>query len=81
MRIIVKAPLMGDKIKELLDGTTIDGATFSFIDKKGREMTFGVEISSAGAGNQDQIDAAMIAKSAIKSTDYGKGIYFSVVNA
>ena len=74
MDIIVKSPLMADKIKELLDGKTIEGACFSFTDKKGMEMTFHVT-----GDNIEKTDAAGIAKNAIKATDYGKGIYFSVV--
>ena len=75
MEIIVRAPLMADKIKELLDGNTFGGVRFSFLGKTGMEMTFGV--SGDGA---DNIDAAAAAKSAVRSTDYGKGIYFSVIN-
>ena len=73
MDIIVKAPLMSEKIKDLLNNKTIDGVRFAFVDKKGMEMTFRV------SGDFENTDAVAIAKSAIKSTDYGKGIYFSVV--
>ena len=75
MDVVVKSALMADKIKELLDGKTIDGVSFSFVDKKGMDMTF--HAACAGAGD---IDAAAVVKTAIKSTDYGKGIYFSVSN-
>lgn len=74
MNIIVKAPLMADKIKELLDGNTIDGVNFMFVEKKGMEMIF-----SVSGDHVEAMDVAGITKSAIKATDYGKGIYFSVV--
>ena len=74
MEIIVKSPLMADKIKDLLNNKTIGGASFAFIGKKGMEMTFGVSGDAIG-----KEDAVSIVKKAIKSTDFGKGIYFSVV--
>ena len=74
MEIVIKAPLMADKIKDLLNDKSIEGAGFVFIEKKGLEMKFVV----SGEGIRAE-DAAAIAKKAIKSTDYGKGIYFSVV--
>ena len=75
MEIIIKSPLMADKIKELLNNKTIDGAGFVFENKKGMEMTFSVSGDAIMAE-----DAVSIAKKAIKSTDFGKGIYFSVVS-
>lgn len=74
MNIIVKAPLMAEKIKELLDGSTFDGASFAFVEKKGMEMEFCVS-----GENVETLDAVAIAKNAIRATDYGKGIYFSVI--
>ena len=74
MDIVVKTPLMADKIKALLDGNTFGGASYAFVDKKGMEMTFRV----LGEG-VESLDVAAIAKNAIKDTEYGKGIYFSVV--
>ena len=75
MEIVVRSALMADNIKGLLDGKTIAGVSFSFVDKKGMDMTFLANCEdSAGA------DAAGIAKNAIKSTSYGKGIYFTVMN-
>lgn len=73
MEIIVKTPLMADKIKALLDGNSFDGVSFAFIEKKGMEMTFAVSSDTENA------DAVTVAKSAIKATDFGKGIFFSVV--
>jgi len=75
MNIIVKAPLMADKIKDLLNGGTFDGVLFQFVGKTGMLMTF-----EASADNIQTLDPAAIAKKAIKATDYGKGLYFSVEN-
>ena len=75
MVIIVKSPLMQDKIKDLLDGGIFDGVRFSFIGKKGIELTF-----SVSGDNIETADAAAIAKSAIKATEFGKGIMLSVSN-
>lgn len=74
MNIIVRTPLMADKIKNLLDGNTFHGMSFVFIDKKGMEMTFRVSGDSI-----EGLDVISIVKNAIKATDYGKGIYFSVI--
>lgn len=74
MNIIVRTPLMADKVKSLLDGNTFNGVTYEFKDKKGMEMTFGV----SGDGIEN-IDVILVTKSAIRSTDYGKGINFSVI--
>jgi len=74
MRIVVKAPLMADKMKDLLDGNTFKGVQYAFVEKTGMEMTF--EASGEGI---ESLDPAAIAKSAIKDTEFGKGIFFSVV--
>jgi len=73
VNIIVRATVMQDKIKDLLDGGVFGGFMFSFVEKKGLELTFSVSGDDA-----ETTDVAAIAKSAIKSTDYGKGIFFSV---
>ena len=74
MNIVVKTSLMQDKIKDLLDGGVYDGVIFSFVEKKGIDLIFNVS-----GDNIDDIDVTAIAKKAIRSTDYGRGIYFSVV--
>jgi len=74
MNIIIKAPLMQDMIKDLLDGGVFEGVVFSFVEKKGMDLTF-----SATGANIETMDIAAVAKKAIKSTEYGKGIYFSVL--
>jgi len=74
MDIIVKSPLMQDKIVETLSSGTFHGLGFSYAGKSGMEMTFNV----TGDGAETE-DAAAVAKSAIKATAYGKGLFFSVV--
>ena len=73
MDIVVKSPLMADKIKDLLDNKAIDGLSFSFVEKNGINQTF-------HAVGENIADAAAIAKKVIKSSDFGKGIYFTVEN-
>ena len=72
MDIIVKAPLKAEDIRQLLNGSTREGYTFSFVEKSGFEMTFSV----AGEGTADPVD---VVKAAIKATEYGRALYFSVV--
>ena len=72
MHIIVKAPLKTDDIQQLLDGYTSEGLTFRFESRKGFEMTYEVLGESTA-------DAADMAKSLIRSTDYGKALYISVL--
>ena len=74
MVIIVRAPLMADRIKDSLDSNTFDGVVFSFVHKKGMEMLFTVS-----GDNLDELDVIAITKQAIKDTEYGKGLYFSVI--
>jgi len=74
MDIIIKSPLMQDKIIDTLSGGTFHGLGFSYMGKKGMEMTFSV--TGDGAETEDAVAAA---KSAIKATAFGKGLFFSVV--
>jgi hypothetical protein len=73
MKISVRTALMADKIKDLLDGNTIDGVTFNYLEKQGIELIFNVT-----GDNIETLDVAAITKSSIKATSYGKGLYFSV---
>lgn len=70
MGIIIRSPLKADDIKNLLDGNEFSGIKYIFTEKKGMEMHFDVE----GEG-----DCVNVAKDAIKATDYGKVLYFSVI--
>ena len=73
MNVTIRTSLMQEKIKDLLDGGVFDGVVFSFVEKKGMVLTF-----HASGDNIETMDVAAIVKKAIKSTEYGKGIYFSV---
>lgn len=72
MNIIVRAPLKTENIQQLIDGNSAEGLTFRFIEKKGFDMEFEVTGESAA----DPID---VTKALIRSTDYGRALYFSVV--
>jgi len=74
MDVIVKSPLMQDKIIDTLSTGTFHGLSFSYAGKTGMEMTFNV----TGEGAETE-DVVAVAKSAIKATAYGKGLFFSVV--
>lgn len=64
---------MNDKIIALLDKKTISEITFNFLNKQGIELFFEVDDQ---AKSSDEV--VTIVKKAIKDTDFGKGIYFSV---
>jgi len=64
---------MQDKIIDTLSTGDFDGISFTFLEKKGIDLAFSVAGSDA-----ENTDAAAIAKKAIKSTDFGKGLFFSV---
>jgi len=64
---------MQDKIIETLCANDFDGVSFSFIEKKGMELTF-----SAACADAENTDVVAIVKKAIKATSYGKGLFFSV---
>ena len=72
MNILVRAPLKADDIKQLLDGNSYDGYTFSFVKKTGIDMEFEI----TGEGPKDPVD---VVKSTIRGTDYGSALYFSVI--
>lgn len=88
MRITIQTPLKNNEIKELLDGSELDGIKFTFIGKKGIGLEFEAE-SMNSEGNADAAcadaacaDAACVAvKKAIKGEDWGKVLYFSVTGA
>jgi len=74
MKISVKTPLMHDKIIALFDNNTISDLNFHFIEKKGIELLFELE-----GQDKDSDEVIAVVKKTIKDTDFGKGIYFSVV--
>lgn len=72
MKIMVQTPLKNNEIKNLLDGLEFEGIKFTFAGKKGIGLEFEVEGGEAES-------ACAAAKRAIKSEDWGKVLYFSVV--
>lgn len=78
MKIIIQTPLKNNEIKELLDGSELDGIRFTFIGKKGIGLEFEAE-SIYSDGDADAACAAV--KKAIKGEDWGKVLYFSVTGA
>ena len=71
MKILINTPMMGDKITELLTGYKENGVAFQFIQKTGMKMEFEV----SGIEGQPAVD---LVKGIIKSTEFGKVLYFSV---
>ena len=72
--IYINCPLKQEYIIDLLENATDSKFTFKFVEKQGIKMTF-----DAGT---DDIDAAIAeAKRLIKSTDFGKVLYFQIVGA
>jgi hypothetical protein len=63
--------MKAEEIKELLTAYTEAGVSFKFIKKTGLKMEF----ETAGIEGQAAID---LVKKLIRSTDYGKVLYFSV---
>jgi len=74
LNVVVRSALMQDNIRDLLDGGTFNGVGFTFVGKKGIELSF-----SASGDDLGSLDVAAIVKSAVKASDFGKGIVFSVV--
>ena len=74
MNVIIRSALKQDSIRDLLDGGTFGGVSLSFVGKKGIELSF-----SASGEDLGSLDVASIVKSAVKASDFGKGIVFSVV--
>ena len=58
MRITIQTPLKNNEIKELLDGSELDGIKFTFIGKKGIGLEFEAE-SMNSEGNADAAYAAV----------------------
>ncbi|MCL2818862.1 MAG: hypothetical protein FWD41_03975 [Actinomycetia bacterium] len=72
MRILVRSPLLADRVRETLESYDADDGSFTFIETAGGGMVFEV------TGTDDGV---ALAKSTIRSTDFGKGLFFSVVEA
>lgn len=70
--ILVRTALKAKDIQALLEAYDKDGVKFQFVSKKGMDMEFQVDCG-------EDTDAVALAKSIIRSTDYGKALYFSVI--
>ena len=73
MKISIRSALMSDKIKELFDGNVFNGVRYEYLEKQGIELLFTVS-----GDDIEALDLVALTKNTIKSTNYGKGLYFSV---
>lgn len=69
--LVIHAPLMADKITNVLSEYRDGSARFSFISKTGMKLKFDCD------GIEEQ-QAAELAKKLIKAQPFGKTLYFSV---
>lgn len=69
----IQSPMKRDFFIELLNGQTIDEVTFNLEKEEGMKLFFSYE----GDVNLDR--AIRIAKDYIKTTDYGKVLYYIVM--
>lgn len=72
MKIIINAAIMSDKIINLLSEYKENGVGFTFIRKSGLKLEFEVYGITGEA-------ACNLAKKLIKDTDFGKVLFFNVV--
>lgn len=69
--IVISSPMKQDFIIDLLNHKTINDITFSFVSKKGINITFLCE-------NKSKEDAIKVTKETIKATEIGSVLYFQV---
>ncbi len=69
----VQSPMKKDFFVELLDGATIQEVTYKF------EKMEGMKIYFSYTGDVDVERAIRVAKDHIKTTDYGKVLYYIVM--
>lgn len=69
----VQSPMKRDFFVELFDGNTIDGITYKFEKMEGMKIYFTYQ------GDVDIERAIRVAKDHIKTTDYGKVLYYIVM--
>lgn len=73
MKISVNTALKQKDIIEVLDGNEINGCTFSYVETKGMNIIFRVNV-------EDGDQAIKIAKSVIKATPFGNAILMTFSN-
>jgi hypothetical protein len=71
MRLFVSTALKAEDIRNLLEGYKEGGVSYSFIKKTGLKMEFEV----SGVEGQNAVD---LTKKIIRSTEYGRVLFFSV---
>jgi hypothetical protein len=69
--ITINSAMQQENIKALLAAIDQDGITYTFKEKKGIALFFGV--------TGDKEAAIRLAKDAIKAEDWGRVLYFNVV--
>lgn len=69
--LVVKSPMLTEKVKEVLDGYEDQGVKISFLKQDGMSLYFSIE-------GIDGYDAISLTKKIIRSNDWGNSIYFSV---
>lgn len=69
----IQSPMKRDFFIELLNGQTIDEVTFKLEKEEGMKLFFSYE------GEVDLDRAIRVAKDHIKTTDYGKVLYYIVM--
>jgi hypothetical protein len=74
VKIAINSPIMGDKIISLLSEYRENGIALTFIKKTGIRIEFEV----SGIDGQSAID---LVKTLIKNTEFGKVLYFNVIEA
>lgn len=71
MKFTINTALQRDAIRDLLNGKTFDGITYTFEAIKGLDIIF-------HADSDDEAKVLAIAKRQVKSTPYGGTILFSL---
>lgn len=69
--LVVRAPLLTHKVREVLDGYDKDGIVIRFRRQEGMRLEF--DITGVGGYN-----AVSLAKRIVRSYDWGNTLYFSV---
>lgn len=70
--LIISSPLKADQVKKVLDGYENDGVTIRFLRQDGMRLCF--EMSGCRG-----YDATDLAKSIIRSYEFGNALYFSAM--
>ncbi len=69
--LVVKSPMLTEKVKETLDGYEENEIKIAFLKQDGMSLYFDIT-------GIDGYDAISLAKKIIRNNDWGNSIYFSV---